>query len=261
MKNRTGLIFTIILLSALIVLLTAFLIASLTSGPTFSWFSLSCKSTNTILDETFALADIQEINLVQEFGDVSICQSTDDTIHVVAYGKKANEIQWNLTQNKLRIQSNRKNESTFWNLNKNDIVVYIPISYANKVILKVDCGTCQIEDFEKASFVIDCDAGNVEMGKIKNANVKCDCGNLEIKEITNQCTLSVDAGNIEISKLSLQENSNMKVDMGNITIGETNSIYIDATVDLGNLTVKQNHKTSDITLTLDCNCGNITIGK
>lgn len=262
MKNKTGIIFTLILLSSLIFILTIFLVRYLATGRGFSitLFGFPNANTNTILDKTFAFDEVQEINLSQEFGDISIVEGSNDTIHLIAYGKDTDEVQWNLTNNKLTIQSSQE-RNAFFNTRKTKLVLYLPSSYENIVTLDLKCGNIEIEDFTNASFTIDCNAGNIEMGKVPNATVKCDCGDIEIEEITNRCNLKVNAGNIQVTKLSLQEDSTMKTNMGNIEIEEIGSIYVDAKVDLGNLTLQKNDRTSSITLTAECNCGNITIGE
>lgn len=263
MKHKTGIILAIILLSALVILLTCYFIAYLINEETwlFSWSGFSLESTNVILDETIPITDITEISLSQEFGDIHIQESPDNAIHLIAYGKDADEIDWNIANQKLSIHSKQNTRRSFWHLQKNSITLSLPSSYANKITVDANCGTCRVEDFENASFHIDCDAGNLEVGKVKNITAKCDCGNIEIEEITEKCNLTVNAGNVEITKLNIQEDSNVKVDMGNIIIQETSDIYIDAKVDLGNSNIRHNNRSSAITLTAECNCGNITISE
>ncbi len=261
MKSKTGIIISIVLLLLLVLLLTAFLITYLITGKSFmiSFHGFNAESTSSIFDTVFSLDDVNKISLSQEYGDITIEESSDNSIRLVVYGENADQVDWDLTNQKLELQTKGKKSYFFFPTPKNKIVLYLPTSFVGQVSVKIDCGSCQIEDFLQASFSIDCDAGNVEMGSVKNATVKCDCGNIEIKEITNQCNLRANLGNISIDKLNLQEDSNIRVDMGNITVEETNDIYIDAHVDLGDLNIRQNNRNAPVTLTVNCNCGNITI--
>lgn len=263
MKSKTGIILAIILLSILILALIVFFVNCLITGRAFtvSWNVFLTDNTNVVLDETVPLGDITDINLSQNFGDIHIQKSVDDAIHIQAYGKSADELDWSVSGNHLTIQSKKNTLHSFWRMNKSDLILSLPSSYAHKITVKADCGTCYVEDFANASFHIDCDAGNMEMGKVKNITATCDCGNIEIREITNQCNLKVNAGNVHVQKLDIQEDSSIKADMGNVTIEEISDIYIDAKVDLGNSNIRHNNRSSDITLTVNCDCGNITIGE
>ena len=118
-----------------------------------------------------------------------------------------------------------------------------------------------MSNLENASINVDCDVGNVEVGRVKNADIQCDLGKVEVTEISNRCNISVDSGNDKVDKLSIQENSFVKADLGNVTIGEINDIYVDAKVDLGKCTVNGSNRGSDIILKIECDCGNISVGK
>ena len=168
-----------------------------------------------------------------------------------------------MNQNNLTIDYTNKHPFVFFGIGtiKNDIIVYIPSNYRNEIKIKNDYGNCEMINLENATVNIDSDAGNVKLGKIKNATIKCDYGNVEIDEILNKCDIKVDCGNVEIGKISIQENSTIKADLGNVDIGEINDIYIDADVDLGKANINGNNRNSDITLKINCDLGNINVGK
>ena len=114
-------------------------------------------------------------------------------------------------------------------------------------------------DLKNVTVNIDCDCGDVKIGAIENATIKCDYGNIEIKEIVNKCDIKANCGNIKIDTISIKENSTIKADLGNVDIKKSNDIYIDANVDLGKTNINQNNRNSNITLKINCDCGNITI--
>lgn len=262
MNNKAPIIFLIILLSLLIFALVMFLVVSLCGGRN-RIINFGSKSNEVIYDKTFSIEKIENIEIKQDAGDITFKEATDNNIKVIAYGEEKSDVEVTLSQSKLTVDYTKKNKFMFFNFGniKNDIIVYIPANYEGTIKIKNNMGNCEIENLEKATLNVDCDAGNVEVGKIKNANIKCDLGQVEIEEILNKCDIEVDSGNIEIEKIFINENSKIKVDLGNANINETNDIYIDAKVDLGKSNISGNNRNSEVVLKIECDCGNINVGK
>lgn len=261
MKNKGLIIATIILLSIVIFFLTMFLVLALSGKINFRgmMFGFS-KSTNVVFDEQFELDAIKSIEIKQDAGDIIIKETSNDYIQVVLYGEDKNDVKVDLNNGNLNIDYTHKKVRLFsFGGTKNDIIIYMPSSYSNEIKIKNDYGECEIADLENATVNIDCDAGNVNLGKVKNAIIKCDFGNIEVKEVLNKCEIDADCGNIKIDKISIKENSSIKADLGNIDINNTNDIYIDANVDLGKTNINNNNRQSNITLKINCDCGNVTI--
>ena len=264
MKNKGLIITLIILLSIIIFFLVMFLVMYLKGGMSFKngIFSIGSKSTNIIYDKQFELEDIKDIDIKQDAGDIIIKESENDSVKVVLYGENEGDAQVELNNGKLTIDNTHNRRSfVFFNfgVTKNDIIIYVPSNYSNDIKIKNDYGECEITDLENATVNINCDAGNVEIGKIRNATIKCDYGNIEIKEIMNKCDTKADCGNIQIDTISIKENSSIKADLGNIDINNTNDIYIDADVDLGKTNINKNNRNANVTLKVNCDCGNVTI--
>lgn len=261
MNNKTPIIFSIILLSLLIFILVMFLVVNLTGGKG-RIINTGSKSDKIIYDKTFSLEEIKNIEIKQDAGDVTFKETSNDNITVTVYGEEASDIEVNLNENKLMLDYTRRNKFIFFNIGniKNDIIIYIPVKYNNTIKINNNLGNCYINNLPNATINVNCDAGNVEAGKIKNANIKCDLGNIKVEEILNRCDIKVDSGNVEIEKLLINENSKIKADLGNINIKETNDIYIDAEVDLGKANISTNNRNSEVTLKLECDCGNINVG-
>lgn len=262
MNNKTPIICLLILLSLLIFILVMFLVVNLTGGKG-KIISIRSKSNKIIYDKTFNLEEIKNIEIEQDAGDITFKETLEDNITVTAYGQEEQDIEVTLKEGKLIVDYTRKNRFIFLNFGnvKNDIIINIPCSYNNTIKIKNNLGNCYINDLPNATINVDCDAGNIEAGKIKNANMKCDLGQVKVGEILNKCDIKVDSGNVEIEKLLINENSKIKADLGNIDIKETNDIYIDAEVDLGKANISANNKNSEVTLELECDCGNINVGK
>jgi len=263
MKNKALIITLIILLSIIIIFLAMFLYIGLKSGFNFKnvFVGFIPKSTNVIYDKQFDLDSIRNIEINQDAGDVLIKQATNNSIQVVCYGEDINDVQVDLNDGILNIEYTHKNKITFFNFGdiKNDIIVYLPSDYSHEINITNNCGQCDFIDLENATVNISCDAGGVQLGKVKNANISCDYGNVEIKEVLNRCDIQADCGNIEIDKISIQEDSSIKADLGNVEINNANDIYIDAEVDLGNINIDKNNRLAEITLKIYSDCGNIEV--
>lgn len=262
MRNKTGIIVSIILLSIIIFGLTMFLVRYLCGGET-TMIGFGKSSKNIVFNNSYTLEEIQDIDIKQDAGDIIFKETSNDNIEVVIYGENANDVDVNLNYGKLSIDYNKRNKFFFFSfgVTKSDIIVYIPAKYDKDISIQNNLGNCEIANIENASIEVDCDVGNVEVGKVKNADIQCDLGKVEVSEILNRCNISVDSGNVKIDKLSIQENSFVKADLGNVTIGEINDIYVDAKVDLGKCTVNGSNRGSDIILKIECDCGNISVGK
>ena len=265
MKNKRLIICLICFLSVITFSLFIFLITYLRGDINFKKgiISFGSKSSNVTLDKTFKIDDVHNIEIKQDAGDIIFRETSDDNIRVLVYGENENNVNVSLHQNNLNIYYTHKPRFglfSFRNI-KNDIIVYIPSNYSNGIKIKNDYGNCEMLDLENAKVNIDIDAGNVELGKINNATIKCDSGNVEVKEILNKCDIKADCGNIKINKMLIVEDSIIKADLGNVEIGETNDIYIDANVDLGNININKNNKNSNITLKIYSSLGNISISK
>ena len=262
MSHKTPIIFSIILLAIVIFCLVMFLVISLCGGK-IGMMSIGTKNTRVIYNKEIPLKDIKNIDIKQDTGNVILKETTDDKIQVVAYGEDEEDIKVDLNSEQLVIDYTRQNRFVFLNFGggKKDIEVYIPSSYANEIKLKNDLGNCEIGSLENATLDIDCDAGNVEINKVKNAKIKCDMGEVKIQEIKNQCDITVNAGNVEITKLSIEEDSNIKADLGNVEISEINDIYVEAQVDLGKAKINGSNRNSNVILKIECDCGDIKVGK
>ena len=265
MKNKSKIITLIILFSIIIFFLVMFLVMYLTGRINQTngiLFLGSRESTNIIFDKTYIVEDINCIDIRQDAGNVIFKETSEDNIQVIIYGENESDVDVNFNQNNLIIDNTNKQKFTFFSFRViANIVVYIPATYNKTIKIKNDYGNCEMLDLENATVDIDCDCGDVKLGKIKNANVKCDLGDTEIKEILNKCDIKADCGNVEIDTISIQEDSTIKADLGNVDINKTNDIYIESEVDLGKTNISQNNRNSEITLKINCDCGNVTVGK
>lgn len=262
MRNKTGIIILLILLSFIIFSLTMFLVSYLCGGEN-TMIGWGIKSKNIIFNRSYTLEEIQDIDIKQDMGDIIFKETSSDKIEVIIYGENENDVDVNLDYNKLLIDYHRKNRFFFFNFGftKSNIIVYLPEKYDRSISIQNDLGNCEIANLENISIDVNCNAGDVKVGRVKNADIQCDLGKVEASEILNRCNISVNSGNVKIDRLSIQENSFIKADLGNVTIGQINDIYVDGKVDLGNCTINGSNRSSDITLKIECDCGNISVEK
>ena len=256
MKNKSLIITLIIIISIIIVLLVMFLIMALIGFDNFI-----SNSSNIIFEEQFETKDIKKIDINQDAGNIIFKQSTDDFIQVAIYGENKDEVKVDLKNSELEIDYTHKNNVEIFNFidKKSEIIIYVPSDFLEEINIENNYGNIKIIDLENITVNINSDSGDIQLGKVKNANIKNNYGNIDVKEILNKCDIEADCGNIKIDKVKIQENSLIKANLGNITINNTNDIYIDAEVDLGTLNINKNNRAAEIILKIHNDCGNIEI--
>lgn len=261
MKNKELIITLIILLSILIVGLIIFLCFAIRGS--FKWKDWgTTKSEQVIFDETYDFDKILDLEILSTAGDIKLEESTNEKVRVVAYGKNAEDLQVELQENKLKVDySKYKYKNTIFNLDfySNDILIYLPESYNKNISIQAKYGDIEVMDFENASIQIEEDCGDVDLGTVKNATVKNHYGDIKIEEIGNQFEIDSDCGDVTINAITIAENSSIVNNLGDIKIGKTNEIYIDAKTDLGDVKVNQNYRHSEIILKLQNDCGDIKV--
>lgn len=262
MQNRGLIITLIILLSIITIMLIGLLVSCLTGNFNIITFGRKKRSTNVVIDESYDIQEIRNIEILSDAGDITFEKSEDERIRIVAYGEHSNDCKTSLYNDKLKIDYSENYRLNFFGFNsyRNDIIVYIPDNYSEEIDIKSDYGNCSIIDLENATISVDLDCGNLILGKVKNLKVKCDLGNIEIGTILNKFDIETDCGNLVIENVEIMENSSIKSDLGDIEIKKINDIYIDAKVDLGHTEINGSNRSSNITLKIDSDCGNIEVG-
>lgn len=264
MKNKNIIIILIILLAIIVIGLIEFLVLVLSGKVNmFGGFkSLGRRDTNIIWDESYKKEDIQNIDISSSAGDITIERSTDDTIRVVVYGQDSSDAKVDLAENKLKIDNLEYTKNwSFFNSYVKDIIVYIPSDYSNEINIKNNYGDCKVIDLENSTIDIDADCGDITLGKIKNVTIKSAYGDVNINNVLDKVEIESDCGDIKIDNLQLKENSSIKSDYGDVKIKQINDVYIDASVDLGDVKIKNNNRLSEITLKIESDCGDVKVGE
>lgn len=263
MGNKGITITLIILLSIIVFFLVMFLVLALNGNLSFGGDGMMFgrKSDTIIVDKTYNLNEINNIEILSTAGDIKFEESKNEELRVVIYGKDENDVNIALNSNDLKIDYSKYKRAFFgFNLRINDIIVYIPNNYDGKIDIDNDYGESKLCDLESASVNIDSDCGSVELGKIKNAYVECNLGDIKADTILNKCEIKADCGNVKINNLEIKENSQIKCDLGDIKIVNAKDVFIDAKVDLGDIKIKDNNRQAEVTLEAKVDCGNIKVG-
>lgn len=293
MKSKKTTIFIIVLLSILIILLIFLLIYFLNGNRKFRLNFGYKVSDNLVLDKTYENI-YDEIKIDSKSSYVVVKRSNDEKIKLLIYGDY-DKLEVNEETNRLNIITKEKNCIGFcFNTRIFKIELYLPSNYDKKLIINNNYGDIDINEFENMELDVKLDAGDLNIGKVKsgkienkygdikitgyskNLDILEDCGDIYINEtddikvvnkygdikitkVNNSLNVIEDCGDIKIDNLDIKENSYIDNSFGDIKIGSTNNIYIDAKTDLGDVKINNNYNKSDITLTIKNSCGDIKV--
>lgn len=258
MKNNGLIITMIILLVIIVAILIAILCLGISGKISFMGF-IRNKSRNIVYDEKYETEKIENIKIKSSAGDIKFQESDDEKIRVVVYGEKENQINVEQNGDTLKVESIQKSHIFGFNIRLNDIIIYLPKEYEKQIEIDSDLGDIEIISLENASIKIEQNCGDINLGKIKNVEIDNDLGSTEIEEVLNSLNIKSNCGDIKINKVTLLENSKIENDLGDVKIGETNDVYIDANCDLGDKKIKNSNRQSEITLKIDVDCGDIKV--
>ena len=245
MENKSNI--RVVITALVIVLLVAL---------TISYFQAKKYNPNEtlVVDETYELKDIV---IKSNAAEVKIKQTDEQIIKVKIYGDKSKTKVDDY--DKLSIESNIK-ELMFMSVNKAaQIEIELPKDYDNKIVIDTDYSTIDIEDFKDAKFNIDIDAGKVNLGETGNLKLDVDAADVNIKKINKQFDIEVDAGNVIIDEINIEENSSIEIDAGNLEIGKTNEVYFITKADVAEVNINRNYTDSNVHLNINMDIGNISI--
>lgn len=291
MKSNGFKIFLIVILSILVLVVTAFMINMINGNIKFSNLMFSHSVSNKlVLDKTYD-NDFTEVNINSSAADVYIKESVDNKVRVIIYGNKEN-LSVDSADKRLTIKmSSEKRIGFCFSISK--VEIYLPNDYDNLIKVVDNYGDIEIGRFPEATFDIEEDcgdvsilsgnivtidsdygdvdlkdavqaeinvsSGDVNIKKVNNVVVNNQYGDIKIENVNNYLNLVNDCGDITIDNIDLNKKSFIKDDYGDVKIGSTNKIYIDAKTELGDVEIKNNYQKSDIILKIENNCGDITI--
>ena len=278
MKKSIGVIVVIIMAICCFVL-AGFIILSSNFLKNFSFnfgdfnFDWIEESENLVEHKEYAVNDIYiEGDVVNVFID----QSDDvETVEVEFYSDdEEDEYVFKQDDNKINLKIINDDEFGFHKNNR--LIVKIPYTFENKLVVDVEVGNIEIGDFaylkpdvkvNTGNIEVECvdelsakvNIGNIEVDAINRLKAKCDTGNVKVARLNNKADIEVAVGDVKLEDVTLTDESNIKVNMGNIKIEELDGAYVDASSGVGEVKVHKNDNNADVTLKVRTEVGDIKI--
>lgn len=293
MKNKKWILTLIIVLSILMIGLTVFYIGLIQNGFHLKGLKLGLQNSEELIVDTTYEENFKKITIDATTSNIFINHSNTNHITTRIYGKKE-DTNVDATLDTLTIKTNEKNCIGFcFNQKATKIEIELPEDFDGTITIQNKYGNISIDTFLNATMDIkeDCgdvkilagksikvdnkygdveikkaddatineDCGDVTISTIQNVIVKNNYGDIEIETVTNSLHLENDCGDIQLNNINLKKDSYIKDDYGDIEIGLTNELFIDAKTDLGKVSINKNTNEADVTLKIQNNCGDIEV--
>lgn len=294
MKNKGLIISLITLLVIISIALIIFMICMMNNKINFFNFSFHTKVSDELVIDQVYNNDYSKIDIDSAASNIYIKKSSDDKINVLVYDDK-NNASITDTNNQLKINLNGKKCHGFClNTTIGKIEIYLPDSFNGRldivnnygdisideinanINIDEDCGNVKIDsandidikssfgniDIKNANKIkIKTSAGDVDIGDVNDVKIESDFGDINIKSVSSYINIDQDCGDVVIDNVNIDSNSSINSDLGDVKIGSTNAIYIDAKTDLGNVKINRNNykDVNTIILKIENDCGDISV--
>lgn len=222
-------------------------------------------------DNTF-----DEIRINTTSGDINIYESRSDEIELIIHNKKERTTV-NTTNNILNIDVKAK-KCNFLCFNPKiaRIDLYIPSNYDKDIKINTQYGDIKAKSFVNANFDIKSNYGDIKISRLNNAKFDLDYGDIKIDSVNelivnsnygdikvdrvnNYLNIDCDYGDVKLNNVTLSKDSTIKADFGDVEIKNVKNIYIDSKTNLGDNDVNGSDRTSDITLSIKVDYGDIEV--
>lgn len=287
-------IFLIILLSIISVLLISLMVIVINGKMNFPNIRVNQKVSDELVIDRQYESDFSKIYINADTSNVYIKPASNNQVRVMVYSKEDKATVNTSADKELTVITKGNNcFGLCFNVTMSKVEIYLPNDYANKIEVVNNYGDIFIDDFLEADMDIfaDCgdvriasgkivsvnssygdiilgkadkavikgSAGDIKIDRVNDAEVENDLGDIEIGMIKNYLDIRNNSGDIFIDNVSLNKDSRIKCELGDVEIGSTNEIYIDAKASLGDIKIDNNYNKSDVTLKIENNCGDIEI--
>lgn len=251
----------VVIVGVLFILLTIFgLVLLIKFG-----FNLKSAMTGSESNRMIAKKELEysnTINLETNSGSVEIIVADDDKIKVELYADHLDKYEIKETDKAINVKVNEKSLNFFKRLFDHKIakiVMYLPKDYDGNINIKSNVGRVGIDNFVKASIDIDSDVADIDIYEVKNLKVRLNVGDIQVGSINNSLDLNTDVASVNITTVNIKEDSRIKVNVGDVTILNTNDIYIDGETKTGTVKIYKNNHEADITLKIRNDVGDIEV--
>ena len=248
---------------------------------------LFLKKPVIIYDNTFE--KIASINVDVTSYDVELKESNNDTIKVEISGSKKNQDKFHVEEENGNLTINENGSSVCIGFCLDGtITIYLPnqdITYHHKsssgnIYSDIDLGSVDINtmsgdvtlknindgtvsstsgniNIRNANKLnVSATSGDISLDEPKNLVANTQSGNIKVRSITSKMDITTTSGDINISSLSIKEDSKAEAKSGNIDIKLDKDVFIDATTRSGNIDIDNTN--TNPTLTIKTTSGDIT---
>lgn len=283
----------IVLLSIIAVALVGLLIVVLNGKINIKGIDLYEK-TELVYENTFT-EEISNLDIITTNNDVKIEEKEIENIEVKIYDRKDVKPEVSVKDNTLYIDNrddvkvgfsfgingNSRIEitvpkGTIYNLKvegtSTDIDSLIDLKDVNietksgdinlkdsiNTIINTTSGDISVGDTNKLEVITT--SGDIETGNVKESiNAKATSGDFILGDINGKLTLNAISGDVKINSINLTKDSSIKVTSGDINIGKTNDIYIDAHTVSGDVKVDVNNRHAEHELKINTTSGDVIV--
>ncbi len=133
----------------------------------------------------------------------------------------------------------------------------VKVAGANRAFIENEYGDIELSKATSASIYQS--AGDILVGEVKEITAENEFGDIHITSVFDFLDIKNSCGDIKIDQIDLKRNSTITSSLGNVKIGSTNAIYIDAKTNLGDVKINNNERNADILLKIQNSCGDIKV--
>ena len=277
MKTKTGSIIAIIILSLLAcgLIFATYIGIKYIPLSSFPGISFGLTSQRLALDKEFKLEDAKTINVRTDASDIKFLKATEDNdgVNVKIFASEDRVVRAEKDNEKLDVTVEGSCQGFCLGFNSSRVEITLPEEYEGNIIIHTSTGDIESANFSRASYEIDVDAGDIDipaaknlkvvsnvgdlvLGTIENITIETNVGDIKINECYNELHIKTRTGDVDINELQLSKNSDIKGEIGDITIRNTGNVFIDAHTNIGDTKIRNNTK-SDIELKIETHTGDI----
>lgn len=282
-KNKLGIKIGLGVLIIVILALIGVIIWGIKSGNGFTFF----EKPVIIYDNTFE--KIASINVDVTSYDVELKESNNDIIKVEISGSKKNQDKFHVEEENGNLTINENGSSVCIGFCLDGtITIYLPnqdITYHHKsssgniysdidlrsVVINTTSGDITLKNINDGTISstsgninvananklnVSATSGDISLDETKNIIANTKSGNIEVRSITSKMDITTTSGDINISSLSIKEDSKAEAKSGNIDIKLDKDVFIDATTRSGNIDIDNTN--TNPTLIIKTTSGDIT---
>ena len=282
-KNKLGIKIGLGVLIIVILALIGVIIWGIKSENGFTFF----EKPVIIYDNTFE--KIASINVDVTSYDVELKESNNDTIKVEISGSKKNQDKFHVEEENGNLTINENGSSVCIGFCLDGaITIYLPnqdIIYHHKsssgnIYSDIDLGSVDINTMSgdvtlknindgtisstsgninvanANKLNVSATSGDISLDEPKNLVANTQSGNIKVRSITSKMDITTTSGDINISSLSIKEDSKAEAKSGNIDIKLDKDVFIDATTRSGNIDIDNTN--TNPTLIIKTTSGDIT---